>query len=556
MTTTFKKLVSRKAAVRMMAAVLAVAGMGSTALPVLAQETVINTEYTVIAQTDLQTVVAPIALYPDALLAQTLVASTYPQDVVAAASWLRDGGDPTFVDFRDWDSSVKGLVHYPDTLYLLADNADWMNQLGAAFLNQQADVMAAVQVVRNRARSEGVLASNSYQNVVVERQIVQIIPANPEVIYVPVYQPQIVCGPLPAFVDPGSCLSFGVGIQVGAWLHHDFDWDDHAIYVGNWGMHRPWWEHHDRDGRDGRDGDWYDRNRPGRFGDGHDGNNVTNVRDVSNIRRVTNITDPNAGSRWQRDPNRAAPKLNVHPPMQPMVTPTRGNGNPARPERPFPTAQAPTSVRPTPGVSGRPVAPVAPGIRTTPVRETAPAVPTVRPIAPTVRPTAPTARPAAPTTVRPAPAPAPVRDSTPVRPVTPGTIRPGATPAPVRDVAPARPTPVRDVARPIAPPVARPVPAPARPAPAPARQPAAPARATPSVSERPAARPLTVARPSAAPRAAAIPARPTAPVPTARPMAAPARVAAAPTVRAVPAARPAGGVGVNNNSNSNAPHGR
>src|SRR4030095_2103221 len=113
-----------------------------------------------VARKDLQQVIARVALYPDALLAQVLVASTYPEDVVAAAASLR-GGESVAVDAQNWDISVQGLSHYPNALYLLADNYEWMNQLGAAFLNQQADVMEAVQLVRNRAWLNGYLATNN-----------------------------------------------------------------------------------------------------------------------------------------------------------------------------------------------------------------------------------------------------------------------------------------------------------------------------------------------------------------------------------------------------------
>src|SRR5581483_5364713 len=139
----------RKTLAKVIAGALAVSGAGLAS----AQVPVLDTGYVTVAPQNLQQVVAPVALYPDALLAQTLVASTYPQDVESAADWLRAGGDPSQADYQPWDDSVKGLVHDPDALYLLADNYDWMNNLGAAFLNQRADTMTAVQLVRQHAYS-------------------------------------------------------------------------------------------------------------------------------------------------------------------------------------------------------------------------------------------------------------------------------------------------------------------------------------------------------------------------------------------------------------------
>ena len=233
MTMISKTRFGKKTLVRIVAAVLAVSGAGLAR----AQEPFTNSDYAVsdyavAARSDLQRVVAPVALYPDALLAQVLVASTFPRDVDAAAQFRRAGGDPLDADARDWDDSVKGLLHEPDALYLLADNDDWMNQLGAAFLDQPADVMSAVQSVRARAYSTGYLQSNQWQSVVADQDVVQIIPANPQVIYVPVYEPEVILGQRRGFAAV-SAIRFGAGIEVGAWLEHDCDWHDHAVYVGN-----------------------------------------------------------------------------------------------------------------------------------------------------------------------------------------------------------------------------------------------------------------------------------------------------------------------------------
>ena len=523
MTTIQTTRLSTKMFVRVLAAALAVSGAGFAT----AQVPVMPTEYVVVARQDLQQVVAPVALYPDAMLAQTLVASTYPQDVVSAAQWLRDGGDPTWTDFQNWDDSVKGLTHYPEALYLLADNSDWMNQLGAAFINQQADVMAAVQDVRNRARLNGVLASNSYQNVVVDQQAVQIIPANPQVMYVPVYQPQMVLMERPAFIDPASVISFGIGVQVGAWLHHDCDWNDNAVYVGNWGSDRPWW--HDRNDfrRDGDRGG-YSHNRPGYF---------ASERNVTNINHVTNINNP---ARWERDARRPAPRPEVRSQARPLAMPQRSVATaPTMPgrlapsvnerltavNRPTPAArpnfETPT-VRPT-----RPTTPAPSNVRPTgnltPWRENTPAVrPTPTPTVPTVRPTpAPVVRPTPTPVVR----PTPVATVPTVRPTPTPSVRPTPTPT-------VRPTPTPTV-RPTPTPTVRPTPTPTvptvRPTPTPTVRPTPTVptvRPTPTPTVRPT--PAPVVRPTPAPSVPAV--RPT-PAPAVRPTPAP----SAPTVRPTPA---------------------
>lgn len=276
------RTIGRKTLARLAAATLALCGAGIAS----AQVPVVNAAYVALAPQDLQGAVAPVALYPDALLAQTLVASTHPQDVESAAQWLRAGGNPAQADFNPWDDSVKGLVHDPAGLYLLADNYSWMNDLGNAFLNRRADTMAAVQLVRSRAYANGELTSNAYQTVIIDDQMIQIIPANPQVIYQPVYEPQAILGDS-VVVQPASVIRFGVGIEVGAWLRNDCDWHDHDVYVGDWGSHRPWWEHHEFD--HGRQVNVYVNNRPGRFEGARRITEVRNVTHVNNVERVTNV---------------------------------------------------------------------------------------------------------------------------------------------------------------------------------------------------------------------------------------------------------------------------
>jgi hypothetical protein len=198
--------------------------------------------------------VAPIALFPDNLVAQVLAGSTYPDQITAANAWLQQNsslkGDQLMqaVDQQSWDVSVKGLTQFPDVLNQMATSLSWTSALGDAYYNMPQDVMNALQVMRQRAQQAGNLKSNSQQNVTVENQappatpsptssaapppvIVQappqtivIQPAQPTVVYVPAYNPTVVYGaPVPVYpgysagtVAAASIISFGVGIAVGA----------------------------------------------------------------------------------------------------------------------------------------------------------------------------------------------------------------------------------------------------------------------------------------------------------------------------------------------------
>ena len=191
---------------------------------------------------DLDMMLAPIALYPDPLLAQLLPAATLPAQVVLADRYLREGGDLNLVAAQPWDDSLKALAMYPATLRMLDDNLAWTTDLGQAFLNQPADVMDSVQRLRAKAVALGNLLSTPQQTVVVNGGIIEIVPAAPQVIYVPVYQPEVVyVQPPPA---PGRFyISFGAGLAVGAWLNHDCDWHAHEVIVWHHDHPRPadWW---------------------------------------------------------------------------------------------------------------------------------------------------------------------------------------------------------------------------------------------------------------------------------------------------------------------------
>jgi hypothetical protein len=200
----------------------------------------------------LQQLVAPIALYPDELIAQILAAATYPDQVVEADRWVQQQGSlegqprAEAVDQQPWDPSVKALTEFPSVLANMDKNLSWTSSLGDAYVNQEQDVMNAIQVMRRRARGAGNLQTTSQQRVVEQGSQVVIESANPEVVYVPQYDPWIVYGtPLvawpgwywyPGLFVPGPGIVFGAGFGIGlfagfgwGWGHWGCDWDRHAV---------------------------------------------------------------------------------------------------------------------------------------------------------------------------------------------------------------------------------------------------------------------------------------------------------------------------------------
>jgi hypothetical protein len=208
-----------------------------------APEAVAAEQGEVLSSDQLDSLVAPVALYPDPLLAQCLVASTYPLDVVAAQQWLAKNstlkGDELVkaAEQQSWDPSVQALVSLPDALKLLNENISWTTQLGDAFLAQQEAVMDAVQRLRVKAKDGGKLASTEQQKVetkvVDEKTVVEIQPASTEVVYVPTYSPSVIWGPMmypypsmyyPPYYAGGAWLGFGVGIAIGIGISGGWGW--------------------------------------------------------------------------------------------------------------------------------------------------------------------------------------------------------------------------------------------------------------------------------------------------------------------------------------------
>src|ERR1700716_1547232 len=200
----------------------------------------------------LQQLVAPIALYPDALVGQILAAATYPDQIVEADRWLQQHADlkgkqlGQEVDKQPWDPSVKALIEFPSVLANMDKNLSWTSSLGDAYVNQQQEVMNAVQVMRDHAQKAGNLKSTSQENVSNQGQTIVIEPADPEVVYVPEYDPWLAYGePIgvwpgwysyPGLFLAGPGIGFGVGFGIGyfggfgwGWHHWGFDWHNRAV---------------------------------------------------------------------------------------------------------------------------------------------------------------------------------------------------------------------------------------------------------------------------------------------------------------------------------------
>jgi len=262
--------------------VIAIVGLvflssGSSAFAQQAQSQVMNTttsdteQAPALASGELDSLVAPIALYPDPLLAQTLAASTYPLEIIQLQQWmdrnknLQGKALADAVAKQPWDPSIQSLVEFPDVVQRMAGNIQWTTDLGNAFLAQQSDVMDAVQRMRAKAQGTGNLKTSAQQTVQTQavdggKQAITIQPPNPDVVYVPSYDPAVVYGPpppaypyypytYPGYV-PGTALAWGAGIALGAaawgawggggwgwncgWGHGNVDVNVNNKYVNNY----------------------------------------------------------------------------------------------------------------------------------------------------------------------------------------------------------------------------------------------------------------------------------------------------------------------------------
>ena len=202
----------------------------------------------VFKQEELEQIVAPIALHPDPLVSQILMASTYPLEVVQAERWAKQNaslkGDAltAALEKQQWDPSVKSLVNFPQVLTMMSEKLDWTQKLGDAFLADQKKVLDTIQSLRAKAQASGNLKTTKEQTVIVEEKIIKIEPASPQVVYVPTYNPTVVYGawPYPSYppyyyYPPGyvatSMFAFGAGVAMGAaW---GYAWGDNDYHGGS-----------------------------------------------------------------------------------------------------------------------------------------------------------------------------------------------------------------------------------------------------------------------------------------------------------------------------------
>lgn len=264
----------------------------------------------------LDSLVAPIALYPDPMLAQVLAASTYPLEIIQLQQWLENNKnlkDKALADAvakQPWDSSVQAMAALPDVVKRLANDIQWTTDLGNAFLAQQSDVMDAVQRMRKKAQDKGNLKTTEQQKVetkVIENKSVIIVEqANPQVVYVPSYDPVVVYGPpvypyppiyYPSWYYPaGMAMSFGVGVMMG------------AFWSGGWGWGCGWGGNNDitinRNNNFNRNSNIGGGNR-GNIGGARPSNPIAGGGNRGNVgggNRVSTLPAGGGGDRWQHNP--------------------------------------------------------------------------------------------------------------------------------------------------------------------------------------------------------------------------------------------------------------
>lgn len=315
----------------------------------------------VYSQAELDQLLAPIALYPDSLLSQILIAATYPLEVVEAARWsranpqLRGEDAVKAVDDRNWDPSVKSLVAFPRVLQRMDEKLEWTEQLGDAFLAQEAQVMDTAQRLRKRAYEAGNLQSSEQQRVVRQDDTIVIEPANPAVVYVPYYDPLVVYGswwwpayppvywpPWPGYyVTPGFAgFAWGAGVIVGVnFFFGVSDWHRHHIRIIDrhpFYYHRP--DHRPIPDRVWRHDPYHRRGVPYRH---------PSVRE-----RFRPITAPEVRRAYRGYP--------PAPENRPVPTPRPGAGGGPPGEHRAPPPSPPGAARPAPGTP-MPSRPVPPG---------------------------------------------------------------------------------------------------------------------------------------------------------------------------------------------------
>jgi len=194
--------------------------------------------YQELSPESLNTLVGPVALYPDPLLAQVLQASAYPNEISQAQQWVAENPDLSGIDQQFWDPSVMAVARYPSVVNLLTQQPTWTQQLGLAYQNQPKGVMAAVQHQRQLAQQLGNLKTTPQQSVIVSGSTIQIVPASPQVIYVPIYSPSVIYTQ-PATYQTSPMLAFGAGFAMGSWMSSSVNWNTSSVVYyggsGGWG---------------------------------------------------------------------------------------------------------------------------------------------------------------------------------------------------------------------------------------------------------------------------------------------------------------------------------
>ena len=196
----------------------------------------------------LDNLLAPVALYPDPILAQLLIASTFSDEVEEASRWWRAQNDPEEIESQPWDLSVKAIAHYPPLLEMMSDQLDWTQAVGQAYVNQASDVMSSVQRLRSQAYRLGNLVSNDRQEVLLDGDMIRIVPLQPDLVYLPTYDPGVIYSLPASGIDEsegGDDIYFGAGFPIGVWLILDCDWPHHRLFYHGW-----------------RGGGWIARSRP------------------------------------------------------------------------------------------------------------------------------------------------------------------------------------------------------------------------------------------------------------------------------------------------------
>jgi hypothetical protein len=223
------------------------AAQSTTVLPTAASPAVSGAQEQNFTREQLDQMLAPIALYPDAVLSQILMASTYPLEVVEAGRWCKAHSElppeelQKAIGSEPWDPSVQSLCNFGPVLNRMSWDVAWTQNIGEAFIGQQAQVMDAVQDLRRRARDAGSLVSNSAQLVTVDNGYITVVPRDPQVVFVPTYDPNVVYGTwwwpaapyYPTYWWPPGDVGWywGAGLAVGLGLWGVFDWHHHRVDI-------------------------------------------------------------------------------------------------------------------------------------------------------------------------------------------------------------------------------------------------------------------------------------------------------------------------------------